>query len=104
MDRARRLDGYMFEGFWFFRAFSYFCILWSCEGVSALGGVVEWDGITEEKPDGRCPRVNQMVQPGVGLLEDNFCLSCRCQPRFCSPLAWNVYPPCLRWPLFWNFF
>jgi hypothetical protein len=25
--------------------------------VSALGGVVEWDGITEEKPDGRCPRV-----------------------------------------------
>jgi hypothetical protein len=47
----------MLEGFCLSTALSYFCCFLTWEGVSDLGGVVECDFVTEEKPEGRCPWV-----------------------------------------------
>jgi hypothetical protein len=47
----------MFEGLYLSTALSYFLFFLSWEGVSDLGGAVEHDFMTEEKPEGRCPGV-----------------------------------------------
>jgi hypothetical protein len=47
----------MLEGFCLSNALSYFRCFLTWEGVSDLGGLVECDFMTKEKPDGCCPRV-----------------------------------------------